>query len=63
MDALDHKLSTEINDIKKMLISLHKQLDSSNNKSSSSEPQIRVRTSDDYLSIVASCEHGLRDYK
>ena len=36
MDALDHKLSTELTEMKKMLISLHRQIESNANRGYSS---------------------------
>ena len=36
MDALDHKLSTELTEMKKMLISLHRQIEANANRGYSS---------------------------
>ena len=45
MDALDHKLSSEISEIKKMLIALHRQME--NQRICESQPplaKVRLRT-------------------
>ena len=50
MDALDHKLSSEISEIKKMLIALHKQMETQR-ICESQPPLAKVRKIDNVLCL------------
>ena len=50
MDALDHKLSSEISEIKKMLIALHKQMETQR-ICESQPPLAKVRNNSTFYSI------------
>ena len=53
MDALDHKLSSEISEIKKMLIALHRQMENQRICESQQPPLAKVNK------IILSCKQSI----